>query len=788
MRPDTAKPTKVPYIAEPNGGKCDVTKLEHLRSFEAAIAAPIATFEAVPWDYTNNRPLYTIAQTGFSGIGFAFVIGGKYTGIDLDDTHGDSEAYTRQVKIFEAFDSYSELSPSGNGLHIIIKATLPNGRRRAGIEIYPHSRFFTMTGNVFNNKPIEERQILAMELFDQMGGAVTIHKTGVDKEQTETDETILERAALAVNGPKFNKLYSGDWQSLYSSQSEADFALVDILAFYTQNRVQIRRMFRASALGQRDKAQRDDYVAYMVEKSFDRQLPPVDVEGLRLAYLAKLAGPMGAAAGEPGGNPAAAGGIALAPEGNANGAVEAVSHEPDEASSLFPPGLVGEVAQYLFDAAPRPVAEIALAGAIGLIAGICGRSYNISGQGLNQYILMLAKTGAGKDAIASGLGKLMNAVCASVPAAKDFDGPGELVSSAGVIKWLDKKPAILCIIGEIAVKLKEMTNPNANAHLAGLERFLLQVYSKSAAGNKLDPMAYSDAQKNTSTIQSPSLTLIGESVPERFYAMLDDTMIASGLLPRFMIFEYKGKRVYLKENTESVLPSLGLVQRLADLASQSLSLSAKLTCHNIRLDNSAAARFREFEVWTTDEINRVDNPTIAELWNRAHLKALKLAGVLAIGINFVDPVVTLAIADYAINLIVNQTQKLVYKFVEGEVGDLGGSEANQIAEVIKTIATRIHSDHERFAKYGDSAEMHRDGVVTYSHISRRLVAMAAFRLDRFGATNAIKRVIQNLLDSEELKEVPKMQMQMKYGTGPRAFVVANPTRFVKAAQDANKPA
>ncbi len=98
--------------------------------------------------------------------------------------------------------------------------------------------------------------------------------------------------------------------------------------------------------------------------------------------------------------------------------------------------------------------------------------------------------------------------------------------------------------------MQQMASPQASVHMKGLERVLLQVYSKSGKGNMLDPMAYSDKEKNTPAIASPSLTIIGESVPERFYEVLDEAMIASGLLPRFMCFEYKGKREYLKEGTE----------------------------------------------------------------------------------------------------------------------------------------------------------------------------------------------------------------------------------------------
>jgi hypothetical protein len=60
--------------------------------------------------------------------------------------------------------------------------------------------------------------------------------------------------------------------------------------------------------------------------------------------------------------------------------------------------------------------------------------------------------------------------------------------------------------------------------------------------------------------------------------------------------------------------------------------------------------------------------------------------------------------------------------------------------------------------------------------------MACFRHDRFGATNAIKRAITNLLENDELREIPKAQMQAKYGRSAKAYVVAMPLRFVEAAK------
>lgn len=778
------KPTKVPYSPWPNGGKASVVNWGSWGTFDQAVAAPLNCVE--PCD--SSLP---IEQTGFSGIGFVFTANDPYCGIDLDDTHGDQEAYQRQLRVFTEFNSYAELSPSGAGMHIIIKGSVPMGRHRADIEVYSKERYFTMTGNVQNNVPIAERQELLDILYEQMGGDPVTFVYGQEKEQTEDDEAIIARASSAVNGEKFNRLFVGDFQSLYPSQSEADFALIDIIAFYTQNSAQIARIFRSSALGQRDKAQRDDYIGYMVRKSFDKQLPPVDIDGLRIAIEKQMLS-KGAAVQEPSGTAPAAPATTDHTSGQAtalgalptvgpslHGNGESISHELGvRVNGIFPPGLLGEIAQFILDASPRPVPEISLAGAIALMSGITGRAYNISGAGLNQYILLLAMTGAGKDAISSGISKLMQQVSVSVPSAGDFKGPGQLVSGPGLIKWLEKKPSVVSIIGEIGLLLGQMSHPNASTHLKGLERTLLEMYSKSGAGQVFDPMAYSERDKNTASIHSPALTIIGESVPERFYEILDEAMIATGLLPRFMMFEYKGKREYLKEGTENIKPPFKLVQMVADLSSQCLTLAHNNNVVNIGQDNEAAKQFREFEKWTTDQINNSKSEVMRQLWNRAHLKALKLAGVCAVGINPFEPLVTIHETMWATDMVVNQTNRLIAKFETGAIGRIGGSENKQLNHIVGIISRYISKPYHEQPKAQIREDMHKAGVIPEAVISRQCICNTAFKNDKMGATNAIKRTLKILLDADELREVPKAQMQATFGAGPRAFVVANPARFV----------
>lgn len=235
--------------------------------------------DASTWG-TFEQSVAAFRDRDCDGIGFVFTEDDPYAGIDLDDTNGNAWLKEKHDGIFNAFDSYAELSPSGTGLHIIVRGAIPHGRRGFKAEVYSSHRFFTMTGNVYRAAPITDRNDLLNQLWvDLRSNAKPRANEGFDAPEREMDGVICARMFGAANGEKARDLYEGRWQQYYphsKGQSEADFALIDIIAYYTQNRAQIARIFRASALGQRKKAQRADYVDDMIGKAFDRMLPPVD--------------------------------------------------------------------------------------------------------------------------------------------------------------------------------------------------------------------------------------------------------------------------------------------------------------------------------------------------------------------------------------------------------------------------------------------------------------------------------------------------------------------------------
>jgi hypothetical protein len=439
--------------------------------------------------------------------------------------------------------------------------------------------------------------------------------------------------------------------------------------------------------------------------------------------------------------------------------------------------LLGELTSFIYGAAPRPVPEVALAAAIGLMAGITGRAYNISGTGLNQYVLLLAMTGAGKEAAASGINKLMNTIKMQVPTSTGFIGPSEISSGSALFKYLgNTSQSFISLLGEFGLRLQQMSSPNANGSEVSLRRMFLDLYNKSGYSEILHASVYSDKANNTSAVPSPSFSILGESTPERFYGALNEDMISEGLLPRFLLIEYKGGRSPSNEHHTSVIPSFSLVERLAALAAQceTINHSNPRRVINVQQSPEAAKMLKDFDKFSDNKINGTNKDVIRQLWNRAHVKLLKLSALIAVGENMLEPTIQPNYVVWAANLVQADIKALTDRFEAGEIG-ANSFEVKQAGEIVRMIKDYIKLPYDKIEKYCQfkSPQMHNDRVIPYVYLNKRLSPVSAFKNDRAGATVAIKRTIQNLVDSDRLKELGKVWANDKYGTSQRCFVVSD---------------
>lgn len=192
-----------------------------------------------------------------SGIGFVFSQDDPFCGIDLDGCRdpktGNVEPWA--LEIIHSFVSYSELSQSGRGAHVITVGTLPGGgRKNERLEIYDHLRFFCVTGQHIQDTPKEIR--------DAQGAVTNLYDQHFKKEPEKllpqppitpvdiNDTDLLVKILDSKHGDKFRMLSHGQWEEAgYPSQSEADQGLCNILAFWTGNDSErMDRLFRKSDL------------------------------------------------------------------------------------------------------------------------------------------------------------------------------------------------------------------------------------------------------------------------------------------------------------------------------------------------------------------------------------------------------------------------------------------------------------------------------------------------------------------------------------------------------------
>ncbi|MGE7545047.1 phage/plasmid primase, P4 family [Sporosarcina newyorkensis] len=216
---------------------------------------------------TNNRRTWSTFATAvkfylqgdYDGIGFVFSRQDNYIGIDIDNCVVDEKPNTFATEIIDSLDSYTEFSPSGKGLHIIIKGGLPQnvlgtGRKNTqhGLEIYSYGRYFTFTGNRENSNDVYDRTDELAELFEKyfddsdIEGRVNLADFENDEIKV-SNEALWERMFRSKSGDEIRSLYNGNL--IDGDHSGSDLALCNHLAFWTgKSATRMDAMFRETSL------------------------------------------------------------------------------------------------------------------------------------------------------------------------------------------------------------------------------------------------------------------------------------------------------------------------------------------------------------------------------------------------------------------------------------------------------------------------------------------------------------------------------------------------------------
>lgn len=223
----------------------DKSKMQKTPYMPFALHLRASSTNSAHWS-TCKQAAYQHSKGNCSGIGF--VLGEGYVLIDLDNCIVEGKVTPKAMEIIKLMDSYTERSPSGNGVHIFVKTNLEDigNRRTEGLEIYSRDRYSTVTGDCKKPKPIEFRDAELQKLIDEYlpakpdapivkrepkPKASSLQAYGPITEMSESDRQLWQKMFSSKQGEKYKKLFNGTHGIIDASY--ADKQLLNGLAFWT---------------------------------------------------------------------------------------------------------------------------------------------------------------------------------------------------------------------------------------------------------------------------------------------------------------------------------------------------------------------------------------------------------------------------------------------------------------------------------------------------------------------------------------------------------------------------
>ena len=237
------------------------------------------TFEAAANAYESNQ--------SYSGLGFVFEEGGGITGVDLDrkqHTALSADDKTAQDRIWQNFDTYQEVSPSGTGLHVICLGTVSTAKT-AAIEVYSANRYFTFTGDLFGAlRDVTYQQENLNDLVEYLERTKSYRATestaellAYSRPMVLSDDEVLSALQRHPRWEDINTLACGDAVPLVregkkdTSGSAIDMALMNYIVVTSGNAAQAERIWLSTRHGNRQKTQTNaGYRTRTIARAFDR--------------------------------------------------------------------------------------------------------------------------------------------------------------------------------------------------------------------------------------------------------------------------------------------------------------------------------------------------------------------------------------------------------------------------------------------------------------------------------------------------------------------------------------
>lgn len=419
-----------------------------------------------------------------------------------------------------------------------------------------------------------------------------------------------------------------------------------------------------------------------------------------------------------------------------------------------PPGFAGQIAEFIYRGSYMPVPEVAIAATLGVLAGVCGRAYRThTGKDLALYIVLVAKSGIGKDGIHEGIPNLIRR--GGVIGAERFVRQADFVSGAALHKAVLQTPGFLNLQGEFGRKLKRMSNPT-DAPMQALRTIMTDLYGKRFFGGK----EHSDSENSLLGIEWPAFSFLGETTPGTFLESLTPDMMEDGFMSRFLTIWHEGKRP-LPNEARGVQLTTDQADYWKALLQYAVRYQTPIGMPEpttvVFKDQDAYDKMKRFELDCGEAIDRSNDESERQAYNRAHLKALKIAGLLAVADHFMIPQINICHAAWALNAVRADILAFQRRKDSGQVGDGDHARERQLKAWLEEYLT-----HGAAPGYRVPPAMRENGIVTRKYLQQRTSSSPAFVKHKLGPNAALDLAMRSLVDSGNVSEVDKKQVMENY--------------------------
>lgn len=723
--------------------------------------------------------------------GFVLTNGDGITCLDIDIQDNWTPEMCQAIwNTVCAYETYTEASRSGAGYHLWFRGEIEGSYKQGGFEVYARDRFIICTGNGIglladydlNNDP--EHIAVFNQRIAQSRKSGDIDLEEFNEEATASDSDVITQCFGHDNTGKFECLWTGDWSryvEIMESQrdgmqydldmSQCDAAFMTIVSFYTSNVEQCKRIWRESALGnlkrrypgnakkQREKRNRhgcDDVLHRALRLAISRNHKDAEVRkaqsehGQKLAMEAKLK------------------------RAAVQGGVKEEHSKKLELPPLFskeltyPPGRMGILAKYFYDASLKQIKEFAILEALSLIAGITGRTYNVSMTGLNCYFMVLAASGTGKSELTKNPQNLLRHMERSqgIIGASRFVSSERFTHENSMFASFKEESSYVQVLSEFGKIFRNMVGQNAGAQGTVREQ-MTDVYSKSGMHDVVGGIRYTNAEKSVHLNYPVAFSFLGESVPEPFFEAVTKEAFADGFVSRFIFSEYAGEIPY--DNPNRVAPTHQVEQIMTDVLLPSIKLlgsdpNVVVTPIHVGMEPEVAASLSAFTKYCTDMQNRAREDIVwNSMWSRSNLKTLKVAALLAAFENPHQPTITKPMLDWAWNFI-NRHNHLVWGAVaEGRVaGD--GTSTERMDYIEKLLYDVYSSEHGKHHSHKRMSKKLFDDCVMPRSVLARMLRGNMFKDSMYKSRDdLINSTLTAMAQNGIIQVVSQREMQEKYG-------------------------